>query len=58
MELKRSLDNGPKGSLKSQRQIWDILRGVSSLGVWVQQKSFSLVWQVVFKLGYVFCQER
>ena len=35
--------------LKSQFQILDILQGVSSLGV-------SLIWQVVFKLGYVvFC---
>ena len=24
----------------------------------VHKKSFSLIWQVVFKLGYVFCQER
>ena len=24
----------------------------------VHNKTFSLIWQVVFKLGYVFCQER
>ena len=24
----------------------------------VHKKNFTLVWQVVFKLGYVFCQER
>ena len=24
----------------------------------VHKKNFSLIWQVVFKLGYVFCQER
>ena len=24
----------------------------------VHKKSFSLIWQVVFKLGYRFCQER
>ena len=24
----------------------------------VQKKNFSLIWQVVFQLGYVFCQER
>ena len=24
----------------------------------VLQKNFSLIWQVVFKLGYAFCQER
>ena len=39
-------------SLKSQRQLWDIS---SSL---VHKKNFSLIWQVIFKLGYVFCQER
>ena len=24
----------------------------------VDKKNFSVIWQVVFKLGYVFCQER
>ena len=24
----------------------------------VHKRNFSLIWQVVFKLGYVFCQER
>ena len=24
----------------------------------VHKKSFSLIWQVVFKLGYMYCQER
>ena len=24
----------------------------------VRKKNFGLMWQVVFKLGYVFCQER
>ena len=41
--------------LKAQRQIWDVLQEVSSLGV--HKKNFSFIWHVVFKLGYVFCQE-
>ena len=24
----------------------------------VHKKNFSLIWQVVFKLGYIFCKER
>ena len=24
----------------------------------IHRKNFSVLWQVVFKLGYVFCQER
>ena len=44
--------------LKSQWQIWDILQGVSSLGVLVHKKIFSLIWQVVFKLGHLLCQKR
>ena len=45
-------------SLKAERQIWDILQGVSYIAVKFTRKLFILIWQVVFKLGYAFCQKR
>ena len=44
-------------TLVPQRQIWDILQEVKFSSSLVHKKNFSLIWQVVFKLGYVFCQE-
>ena len=45
-------------SLKAERQIWDILQGLSYIAVKFTRKLFILIWQVVFKLGYAFCQKR
>ena len=46
------------GILKPQRQIWDISQEVNSLGVLFKRKILILIWQVVFKLGYLFCHRR
>ena len=47
-------DTGIKGAATDMRYF---VRSKISMSL-VHKKSFSLIWQVDVKLGYVFCQER
>ena len=47
-----------KKSLKQQQQIWDISQRSRFRRSIAHRKNFGLIWKVVFKLEYLFCQGR